>query len=515
MKYKISKNIRISLSPAFILATPAYVSAASMPACVTGGVLAPFLEKGITELQDLGMNWVKAKLPGLFGKFTSTVTGITKVPVYDSRVEDEINNQASKTRQNTDAKEKFGDVVARCLAREIFNRASKDLTNMARTGGRDGGTTFIQNWRNYLTGSQYRGESIFRTILSNTKVCKYMETGVKQGFGVTKQVSLSGLNTRTGSTSPFQLTANCSMPSSFSMDGYMKDFSGNGGWEAFNRLLETQNNPLGMALLAGQEISNQRNLEQQADQAEALANNGYQGISGKNASDSCALKDERGRCIKYKDIKTPGSYVAANLAAVVQQELAWITNVDELSEMIASGVDILINRLGDLSNPNEGDYTTQPIPSISPLPTLTPTPGTLECSTEGPFQYGRELSVAIDTLKSQNPNFLNSVPVLGGNPRHPEEISYPQTDLDKTAAALISIIKSNMSNFRGGRIYTSCEPGGSIGTDAIIFGKDYDVFGEVYDFKSGTAESDGRPLRDALQTSDGGELTDWARVVPD
>ncbi len=502
----------------FAIPTTTDAGAVKFTSCVVGGVTAPWLTskltQGVNNMTKVAKNTIGrlvcAKIPFLCSG--SAVDTLMSVPVFDSSVKGAVISDTN----NTNAKELWGDTIARCGAREILNKISGDIVNTARTSGRDGGTTYIRNWRNFLTRAEYRGEDMFRAMLSNANICDYMAQDAKSAFGVTRKINLPGVNTRSGDLNSYALRANCTMPKNFSMANYQRDFQGNGGWEAFSRLLDGANNPYGMVLMSMDEIAKQRAIETAADSAQTAANAGYTGISGKNANDSCMIKGMTGTCLVYKDIKTPGSYIGANLAATVQQELAWVGNVDEVGELIANLTEITLNRLTNLSNPNEGNaYIEEPLPDESSTPIPSPTaPPTLECSIEGPFQYGGEMNTAIATLKTQNPEFLNSVPVLGGNPRHPEEIAYIQADLDKTANALLAIVKGNMSNFKGGRIYTSCSASGNIGTDAIIIGKQSDYLGEVYDFKSGVAEAAGKPLRDALQSASSGELTDWMRLVP-
>ena len=54
-----------------------------------------------------------------------------------------------------------------------------------------------------------------------------------------------------------------------------------------------------------------------------------------------------------KDILTPGSVLQQSVGATVQQEIAWVTNADEISEVISNFTSQLLNRLLDLSNNNE------------------------------------------------------------------------------------------------------------------------------------------------------------------
>ena len=357
----------------------ASVGTIKFASCTAGGVVAPWLSRQLTDQRDKlneqakkWLSWLQSKITGNLPSIPiQTIVplpgGISKVPVQDSDTKTAVDNAKNGINSNFNSKELWGDTIARCGAREILNKISGDIVNIARTNGRDGGTAFIRNWRNFLTRAEYRGEDMFRAMLSNTNICSYMAKDAKSAFGVTKTITLPGVNTRSGSLNSYALRANCTMPKDFDIAKYQQDFQGNGGWEAFSRLLDGANNPYGMILMAADEIARQRAIELAADTAQTAANNGYSGISGKNASDSCMIKGMTGTCLVYKDIKTPGSYLAANLAATVQQELSWVGNVDEVGELIANLTEITLNRLTNLSSPNEGNaYIEDPLPSLPP-----------------------------------------------------------------------------------------------------------------------------------------------------
>ncbi|MDP4001624.1 MAG: hypothetical protein Q8P69_01090 [bacterium] len=328
--------------------------------CVTGGVISPWLTSQI----NTGLDNLLKKIPGLGKYFGGSLGGGMIVPVNDSSFMSAWTN-----------KELRGDILSRCTAREIFNAMSKGIIDNARTAGRDGGVAFVRNWRNFQTDAQYRGENIFRAVLSNTKLCNYIDNNIKSFFGVSGKTSLpANTQTRTGNLDPYQLRANCTMPSNFNIVNYQKDFAGNGGWDAWSRMLEPQNNYYGALLLSLDEVSRQRNLEQSSDLSQVAANAGFTGKSGSNAQNSCKKTDVNGKCLAYNDIKTPGIIISESVAATIQQELGWITNVHDVGEVISAATEVLLNRLIDLSNPDEGDYTIYEPPTISDPPE-TPEPG--------------------------------------------------------------------------------------------------------------------------------------------
>ena len=208
-------------------------------------------------------------------------------------------------------------------------------------------------------------------------MCKYLEKDIKKTFRVTgrSKVSLRGQNIRTGDLDPYTLRARCTLPDNFDYAKWQKDFGRNGGWEAFTRMLEPQNNFFGLFLLSMNELGNQRNLELSSDLQEAQAGRGHLSIRGTSATDSCGVRSENGRCLFYKNIKTPGSYIADTLAATINQELAWFTNADELNEILVLLLTRLTDRLLDLGRSQAyPSYGPDPRPSPTPRQTIPPPP---------------------------------------------------------------------------------------------------------------------------------------------
>lgn len=311
---------------------------------IGGGYVAGLIEKGISELGK--------SIPGL-GALGGIIGGSGAVPVTDEKLI---------------KKETRSDVLARCAARELLSSISGRSIEIARTNGRDGGATWITNWRNLSVQGQNRGEGIFRAILSNTNLCPHLSSDVKSLFGANSRISLGRLNIRVGDLQPFTTSAACTMPRGFSLEKYSEDFAGNGGWAAFSRLVEPQNNMYGILNKSIAQLGQQVAIEQAADANEASAGQGFLGTRGTSA---CLLKSNN-TCIMYADVKTPGSILAGSVNNANKAELDWIVSSDEISELIATGVEILFNRMRDLSNPNEGDYV---IPGEINLPTpTTPTP---------------------------------------------------------------------------------------------------------------------------------------------
>ena len=322
-----------------VYAADATQNTAEFTGCVGGNLLAAGLSNMISKVK---------------GTIVRKVTQALSVPVVDSGTQDLVDT-GNWSYLN---KAYITDAIARCTARQILSIMTGNIYQIMRTAGRDGGVPFVKNWSNFLTQSQYRGENIFRAELSTAKLCDYLSKDVKKVFGVdpNKQIRIpSNQNTRSDSLQPFNLATNCTLPAGFTMEKYQKDFAGNGGWEAFSRLLEPQNNISGLAALSLDEIAKQRALQQAADTSQAIAGQGYTGISGTNETDSCLIKNPSGRgCAFYKDIKTTGSYIASSVGASVAAELTWLTSAQSLGSIIANLTQVLLNRMLNEGSPNEG-----------------------------------------------------------------------------------------------------------------------------------------------------------------
>src|SRR3989338_11667940 len=288
----------------FFLSTPdseAVVTQALRPiSCVSGSLLGSALAPEIEKMMNNGINFVSTKLGKILkktvcerddaGQCIAKVLGIGgKVPVDDDDTQPKVDSFKNTWR----SKENAGDIIARCAAREVLNVMVGNVLNVARTSGRDDGPAWVRNWRNFQTDAQYRGEGMFRAVLSNTKLCDYFNDDVKSLFGATQKVSLTGKqNTRINNFDPFALRANCTMPSNFNLTNYQKDFSGNGGWQAFSRMLEPQNNYYGTLFASLDEAAKQRALEESTDINEAVSGAGFTSRRGDSLQDNCEQTDD-------------------------------------------------------------------------------------------------------------------------------------------------------------------------------------------------------------------------------
>ncbi len=414
-------------------------SAIAFTGCATGNIAGNYLSGRVAGLVSSIKDRIK-------GRITDQISsGLTSVPVTDSGVK---GSQDSGNAQDF-TKAYVTDVIARCAARTILSVMVGNIYKVMRTSGRDGGVTFIRNWSNFQLAAQYRGENIFRAELSTAQLCDYLSDGIKRSFGVDpkKKTPITKQSTRIDSLQPFSLEAKCTMPAGFSLENYQQDFAGNGGWDAYARMLEPQNNAWGLSAISRNEISKQRALAVSADNNQAVAGSGYLGTSGRGKSDSCAVKSPSGAdCIVYNDIKTTGSYIAANIAAGINAELAWITSAQGLGSIVANLTEVLLNRLLDEGGPDEGLPRTADetggVDLGSVGPSVTPdAPGGGTCADPGntTANYAAQLNTAESTVLNNNPTLANS---LNDIPNSTEFVSAVALQLKSSGMEASSSVKS-------------------------------------------------------------------------
>lgn len=246
--------------------------------------------------------------------------------------------------------------AVRIMARKVLTALSNSLINKIRGSGRDGGPAFVRNWRNFITDAQYRGEDIFKAVLASTPVCGYLDKNIKDTFGVAAnvQISFRGNNVRVGDLDPFNLRAACTLPSNFDMAAYRNDFAGNGGWEAWSRLMEPQNNYYGLLFESLNELNQQRSLSEAADLAEATSGSGYTSVR-----DGCQdnLSNVSGgsnyaanaRCTFMGKVFTPADLLGKSAAATIDTEMGWLINSQQMADIIINILTAVVDRVGNLA----------------------------------------------------------------------------------------------------------------------------------------------------------------------
>ncbi len=255
----------------------------------------------------------------------------------------------------------FKDVMIKAAAQTAFKVLSNKIISKIQTGGAGGKAAFVQDWIKFATQAQYQGESIFRAELTNSHLCSDFSNAIKGAFGVksTDKISIAGQNVRTDSLETYGLKTNCTMPSGFTTSNYQKDFAGNGGWQAFSRMLEPQNNYYGTLFSSLDEVAKQRNLSQSSAINNAVAGKGFTGLMG-----TCKTLGLGNVCNSFGDIKTPGSVLdQAAGDATSKGTTALLAGADGASIAVSALTTWALNKMFDLGGSSTNDSTDVSITS--------------------------------------------------------------------------------------------------------------------------------------------------------
>ncbi len=286
-------------------------------------------------------------------------------------------------------KETVIDPAARLIANEILKSVTNKIVGNIATAGRDGGPAFVQNWRNFQLQGQYRGEDIWRGILDiavngesslgiSPLICDYIrQSAAFNSFQPVKVPNLiqSGLNRRVDSLQEYLVSARCDPIINQNYSVFIQDFEAGGGWDTFQRLLQPQNNIYGAIGLALDELERQRSIEESADLQEAVSAFGFLG-----KRPLCISRGISGECAVWDNIVTPGDVLGKTVTEAVNQSLAWVTNADELDEILSHIISSLVDRVfsdiglaggQDLDDSNY-QVPKQTIPPISQPPIINP-----------------------------------------------------------------------------------------------------------------------------------------------
>lgn len=258
-------------------------------------------------------------------------------------------------------KEQVEDVVVRAGARRLQSELQKRVWAKIQRSGRDSlpgatGAAFVRDWREFLQGGQYRGEDVFRAILAdatvgqNATVCGYLRNPLSKVFGATSIIDkFIPSKYRVNSLQYFKIENRCTLPANFDVEAFKKDFN-RGGWEAFLKLTEPQNNIFGLYANSVSELEKQRGFEEGADKEEAAAGSGFT-----SRRTNCQGRGPSLRCVVLGDIQTPGEILQQTVQRSIDEDFSWITSADEFSELLANiAGNLLGNMLDKLDNLAKG-----------------------------------------------------------------------------------------------------------------------------------------------------------------
>lgn len=245
-------------------------------------------------------------------------------------------------------KEYVLDLIGRIIGRILLSLLNNSIVGKILGAGRFGGPAFIQDWRNFLQGGQYRGEGIFRAMVGNITLgsgataCPYFRQSLTTAFNVKGLVpNFDPDKYRLDSLQPFKLSNKCTLPNNFNAANFRNDFT-RGGWSTWDKLIQPQNNFYGVYGNSLAELEKQRGFEQGVDLHEGTAGSGF---TGKRADCEGAGPNTTFQCVILGKVITPGQLFSDSTAATINSELDWLISSDELEEVLISVVSTITARL--------------------------------------------------------------------------------------------------------------------------------------------------------------------------
>lgn len=261
------------------------------------------------------------------------------------------------------ATKEFGlDLIARFIAKEFYTIMSDSIVGRILVSGRDDSPAFVQDWRQFLQSGQYRGEDVFRATIADATlgdkatVCPYLRQDLANVFNAKSPVP--GFNPskyRVNALQYFKLENRCTLPSNFNVQAFQKDFR-NGGWAAWGRLIEPQNNFFGLYANALDELAKQRAFEERTDEKEAETGGGYTSKRLADTGTGCAGEGPNKQCLVLGKIVTPGDIFGKSAAATIDRELDWLISSDEISEVLIDSVAFVQQKLINFADSLAADF---------------------------------------------------------------------------------------------------------------------------------------------------------------
>lgn len=260
------------------------------------------------------------------------------------------------------------DLIARVIGRILMSIMSNTVVNKILTSGRENNTpAFVQDWRDFLGKAQYRGEDQTRATIadaaigSNATICPYLRNPLTTAFGAGS--ILPGFNAfkyRIDSLQYFNQRNKCTLPAGFNVNTFRNDFSAGGGWAAWDKLIQPQNNFYGVYNDSLTELSRQRGFEEGIDKSEAESGSGYTskrtGCSGSGANQQCTILGK---------VITPADLFGKSGAQTIDAEFSWLFSSDEIQEALISLAGVVASRLTSFVSGallNDSGSTVEPPP---------------------------------------------------------------------------------------------------------------------------------------------------------
>ena len=266
----------------------------------------------------------------------------TSVPVFDLGVQQNTAAIAGATK--TDAYQSLYEWFARflreTLRKQLLDMIVSQIINWIQGGGEP---KFVTDWQGFLEDAGNIAVGKFAEEIGLGFLCEPFALPLKLAFGIGG--AQRGFSQQITSTLD-DIVGN--------IENFYNDF-GNGGWAAYQRMLQPQNNFYGAYLMGFERFINLQGQSVAAAQLEAQVGGGF--LSTKQCQEAYGPWPQGGAppdldrdgtpgdIARTCKITTPGSTIGALASKAVGSDIDYILRADELEEYVSAIADALINRL--------------------------------------------------------------------------------------------------------------------------------------------------------------------------
>ncbi len=282
-------------------------------------------------------------------------------PVTDKAAQN-LAKEVKEKQEQLRMKEYCYDRIAYTVSQAALSQLSNKTLNWVNTGF-GGNPFYVRDIDSFLTSIKNEQVRDYLRIAENIN----SGDGSAVGNNVTNKIIEMVTGRQTPSTGP--KTSN-----EIRYDNFTKDFS-SGGWDAWYRMTQLGENPIGEVLSVSQQLGKNIGFRQEKTEQELAQGNGflnqkicaeYEQISPDDDEETTVKKtnaDGSVKCLKYETV-TPGSLIAKQVEQITGTTVKQLEAADEINEVLSKFFSGLINNLfnkglqslGTASNQDFGSF---------------------------------------------------------------------------------------------------------------------------------------------------------------
>lgn len=246
------------------------------------------------------------------------------------------------------------EFIVKPIVRRIANSMANRLADKVyqQVNGKNNGPNalphFVLSWRNNLLESVGRGTDTFRSLQKGVQWCPHFKDNLLDAFGSAGYPALTGNTNFAGEfgtllnapgSDPFDYVNKCTL-GGVNIDQFKADFT-NGGWDAWNKLIEPQNNFYGAFINSLDQQTQQEGQEAQANDNQLkskgfLPNREDIKKGDRGGPEGCVLGSTGtgGRCIIYGKVLTPADVFGTATAKQIDAKLDSYYSAQDLTDIV-------------------------------------------------------------------------------------------------------------------------------------------------------------------------------------